>query len=53
MSQTKAVSATQHHDTSTWKVTAAPGPPEIIWGNLRSVSTHTTMQLTEIPPCLH
>ncbi|CAL5228475.1 g11617 [Coccomyxa viridis] len=35
VSQVKAVSSTQHHDTSTWKVSAAPGPQEIIWGNLR------------------
>ena len=35
VSQVKAVSSTQHHDTSTWRVSAAPGPQEIIWGNLR------------------
>jgi len=40
VSQVKAVSSTQHHDTSTWKVSAAPGPQEIVWGNLRSAHMH-------------
>ncbi|CAL8466090.1 g5626 [Coccomyxa elongata] len=35
VSQTKATTCTQHHDTSTWKVSAAPGHEEVIWGNLR------------------
>ena len=36
----KAVSSTQHHDTSTWKVSAAPGAQEVIWGNVRRVRSH-------------
>ncbi|KAK9902019.1 hypothetical protein WJX75_001351 [Coccomyxa subellipsoidea] len=35
VSQVKATTSTQHHDTSTWKVSAAPGHEEVIWGNLR------------------
>jgi hypothetical protein len=35
VAQVKAVSSTQHHDTSAWKVSAAPGAEEIIWGNVR------------------
>ncbi|EIE18583.1 DUF221-domain-containing protein [Coccomyxa subellipsoidea C-169] len=35
VSQVKATTSTQHHDTSTWKVSAAPGHEEVVWGNLR------------------
>ena len=35
VSQVKSVSSTQHHDTSTWLVSAAPGSDEVIWGNVR------------------
>ena len=41
MSQVKSVSSTQHHDTSTWGVTAAPGSEEIIWGNVRCAAPYT------------
>lgn len=48
MSQTKATTCTQHHDTSTWKVGAAPGHEEVIWGNLRCCILATSISITII-----
>ena len=46
VSQVKSVSSTQHHDTSTWLVSAAPGSDEVIWGNVRRAFRDTCILLT-------